>query len=249
MEIYIYFFIGLFAATIANSTGAGGGVVFIPFFSFLSIDPQVALSTSITIQCFGMTSGSISWLSSMNRKARLKTLIHCSLLSFFGYAGCWLVSLCYGHLSGISSLIFGVLSLIISSMSFMFYFFNRSLNINIFLLTTILVAFSIIGGGLVALVSIGIGELIYIVLVLSGKDIKESISYAVVTSAITVIFIAIAGPVKLVPDIKILICVALGAVVGGYLARPIVQRLSKKLVKISCSTITLSPINSERSSE
>jgi len=61
---YSYFLlVGLFGAIVANSTGAGGGIVFIPFFTSLGIEGSQALGTSILIQCFGMTAGAVSWLT------------------------------------------------------------------------------------------------------------------------------------------------------------------------------------------
>lgn len=58
----LYFGMGIIAATIANSTGAGGGIVFLPIFMGLGFSPLESLSTSIAIQCFGMSSGSLAWI-------------------------------------------------------------------------------------------------------------------------------------------------------------------------------------------
>jgi len=66
---WLLFFVGIGAATIANSTGVGGGVVFLPTFEFLSdqallaILPSQIIAMSFIIQCFGMTTGSITWLN------------------------------------------------------------------------------------------------------------------------------------------------------------------------------------------
>ena len=62
-----YFFIGIFAAVVANSTGAGGGIVFIPAFMKLGMSATESLATSIAIQCFGMTSGALAWISFKNK--------------------------------------------------------------------------------------------------------------------------------------------------------------------------------------
>ena len=62
-----FFPLGLIGAIAANSTGAGGGIVFIPAFTSLGIEGNNALGTSLAIQCFGMTAGSISWLLSIHR--------------------------------------------------------------------------------------------------------------------------------------------------------------------------------------
>ena len=60
-----FFFLGLAGAIVANSTGAGGGIVFIPAFTSMGVIGVSALGTSLAIQCFGMTAGSLSWLYSM----------------------------------------------------------------------------------------------------------------------------------------------------------------------------------------
>ncbi len=59
--------LGLAGAIAANSTGAGGGIVFIPAFTSLNIAGENALATSMAIQCFGMTAGSIAWLVALKR--------------------------------------------------------------------------------------------------------------------------------------------------------------------------------------
>lgn len=59
---------GVIGAIVANSTGAGGGIVFIPAFTSLGVAGIHALGTSLAIQSFGMTAGSISWLRSIHRQ-------------------------------------------------------------------------------------------------------------------------------------------------------------------------------------
>ena len=66
-EYWHFFLLGIGGAVAANSTGAGGGIVFIPAFTSLGLNGLDALGTSIAIQCFGMTAGSISWLNSIHR--------------------------------------------------------------------------------------------------------------------------------------------------------------------------------------
>lgn len=60
--------LGLSGALVANATGAGGGVVFIPFFAALGITPMQCVATSMAIQSCGMTAGALSWLHSLNRQ-------------------------------------------------------------------------------------------------------------------------------------------------------------------------------------
>ena len=60
-----FLFLGFCGAIVANSTGAGGGIVFIPAFTALGVSAGSALGTSLAIQCFGMTAGALSWLYAM----------------------------------------------------------------------------------------------------------------------------------------------------------------------------------------
>ena len=49
-----FFLLGILGAVVANSTGAGGGIIFIPSFTALGLAGNEALGTSILIQCFGL---------------------------------------------------------------------------------------------------------------------------------------------------------------------------------------------------
>ncbi len=61
MEYGLFTFLGILGAIFANSTGAGGGVVFIPAFNEFNFSEQQAIATSFAIQCFGMTAGAVTW--------------------------------------------------------------------------------------------------------------------------------------------------------------------------------------------
>ncbi|QHJ10992.1 hypothetical protein FX988_01214 [Paraglaciecola mesophila] len=54
-------FLGVMGAVFANATGAGGGVVFVPFFNQMGFSPSTTVATSFAIQCFGMTAGAVTW--------------------------------------------------------------------------------------------------------------------------------------------------------------------------------------------
>lgn len=59
--------VGVMGAVIANTSGTGGGVVFIPVFSIfrewgiLDLAPVQVAAASFLIQCFGMTMGAARW--------------------------------------------------------------------------------------------------------------------------------------------------------------------------------------------
>ena len=69
-----FVFLGLLGAIFANATGAGGGVVFIPFFNQLEFSSVTSIATSFAIQCCGMTAGAITWWTFYRRHI----LIHLS---------------------------------------------------------------------------------------------------------------------------------------------------------------------------
>ena len=56
-----FFLLALLGAIVANATGAGGGIVFVPAFKLLGIEQSAIIATSFAIQCFGMTAGSLAW--------------------------------------------------------------------------------------------------------------------------------------------------------------------------------------------
>lgn len=58
---FYYIFLGIAGAIAANTTGAGGGIIFIPFFQFKQLDSQTMVATSTAVQCFGMTAGALFW--------------------------------------------------------------------------------------------------------------------------------------------------------------------------------------------
>ena len=63
-----YIFLGITGAIFANSTGAGGGVIFIPVFNSLNLTSEQSISTSFAIQCFGMTTGAVAWFTTYKIK-------------------------------------------------------------------------------------------------------------------------------------------------------------------------------------
>ena len=56
-EYGAFVLLGLAGAIFANSTGAGGGVIFVPIFNQLQLSSDQIVATSFAIQCFGMVAG------------------------------------------------------------------------------------------------------------------------------------------------------------------------------------------------
>ena len=91
----LFSLLGVLGAIFANSTGAGGGVIFIPAFNELNFTEMQAIGTSFAIQCFGMTAGGLTWwyhYKTEKRELRLwqgfkRILAITSIASIFGLWG------------------------------------------------------------------------------------------------------------------------------------------------------------------
>lgn len=70
-----YIFLGFGGALLGNLSSVGGGIIFIPAMMFVFRHPPlVALKVALLSQCFGMTSGAISWLQKQKIPLYLFTL-------------------------------------------------------------------------------------------------------------------------------------------------------------------------------
>jgi uncharacterized membrane protein YfcA len=243
-------FLGLLGAIFANATGAGGGVVFVPFFNQLEFSVASSVATSFAIQCCGMTAGAVTWwtfykqIRANNQPQSLywlplgKTLlltVPCSLL------GLWMVQISpqfFAHFSDPNSLHtgFGVFSigLALAIFATVFLLRNQDFNTKLSLIDYIaLPTIALVGGGITAWLSIGVGELVAVYLIIRRFNVTFAIASAVILSALTVwggivfhIFItqAVYWPVVLFAGA--------GAIVGGILAKQLVLYFSAKNLKL-----------------
>ncbi len=233
--------LGVLGAIFANSTGAGGGVVFIPAFTQLGFSEAQAVATSFGIQCFGMTAGALTWWRHYRRHARDLHLWRSfvpiiALTGVASIAGLWL-----NYAAGWSAP---------ASLHGLFSAFSLTLGIAILLIALrarptrehsrlatpdVVAVLSIgLGGGvLTAWLSVGVGELLAIYLILRRYDIVMSVAAAVVVSALTV---WAAAPQHFVIDPQVywqvVVFAGPGAVVGGVYARTLVASLSARRLKI-----------------
>lgn len=185
---------GLVGAIFANSTGAGGGVVFIPAFQWLGFTDAQSVGTSFAIQCFGMTAGSLAWL----RYARSDDIhteqwtsfsqitLLCALFSVFA-----LVAANYTGLKPMGSVkhLFSIFSLVLGSTLLFSVLRYKSPQIKNHLTRWDYFGISIIGllGGVInAWLSVGVGEMLALYLLLRGFSATMSIASAVCVSAISV---------------------------------------------------------------
>lgn len=237
----LFSFLGMLGAVFANATGAGGGVIFIPFFNQLNFTEQQAVATSFAIQCFGMTAGAITWSlyykqhkTPTKQWQGYKRII--AVVSLFSGIGLWLV---YGFsLASGASLAhkFSWFSLILGGAIIISMLGNKRQKYNTQLAVYDWLAFFVIGilGGMItAWLSVGVGEILAIYLILRRFDVVMAVAVAVVVSAFTV-WIGIAQHVLINFDVywQVVIFAGPGAVIGGVLARVLVGYLSARKLKI-----------------
>lgn len=185
---------GLIGAIFANSTGAGGGVVFIPAFQWLGFSDAQSVGTSFAIQCFGMTAGSFAWLRFARNDEQhaedwesfTQITLLCAVFSVTGLVGInWLGITAPGdlkHLFAIFSLVLGS-SLLFSVLRFRAPETRRHL-------TPIdgaaIVIIGLFGGMITAWLSVGVGEILALYLLLRGFSPTMAVASAVCVSAISV---------------------------------------------------------------
>ncbi|RHW77550.1 sulfite exporter TauE/SafE family protein [Colwellia sp. RSH04] len=236
---YVHFtLLGVVGAIFANSTGAGGGVIFIPMFNQLNFTEVESVATSFAIQCFGMTAGAITWYHHYHTE---KT----DLRLWQGFKR--IISL-----TSITSILTISLALYLSipspaSLTFSFSWF--SLVLGLFIIITIysfkgskersqlapydyiaLLVIGIFGGAITAWLSVGVGEIVAIYLIVRRFDINMAVACAVIISAISVWFAIF----HLQVDIywQVVLFAGPAAVVGGIFAKTIVTHLSATKLKL-----------------
>lgn len=239
---YGYFSVlGVVGAIFANSTGAGGGVVFIPTFNQLNFTETQAIATSFAIQCFGMTAGGLTWWWHYQReKSELrlwqgfKRII--AVTTFASIIGLWLT---YGlHLSSPSSLhqSFSWFSLVLGAfiVATIYLIKPRRESSQLTAMDYIaLLLIGVIGGALTAWLSVGVGELLAIYLILRRFDVTMAVAAAVVVSAFTV-WSAIGQHTLVAFNVywQVAVFAGPGAVLGGIFAKTLVTYLSATRLKL-----------------
>jgi uncharacterized membrane protein YfcA len=243
-------FLGLLGAIFANATGAGGGVVFVPFFNQMDFSVVTSVATSFAIQCCGMTAGAITWWAFYKQNkakkqpesAQWQPLINVLLLTIApSLIGLWMVQInpeFFAHFSDPTSLHtgFGFFSIGLALAIFATVFLLSEQHFNTQLTRydyMALPAIALIGGGITAWLSIGVGELVAVYLIIRRFNVTFAIAAAVILSAFTVwggiifhLFVtqAIYWPVVLFAGA--------GAIVGGVLAKQLVLYFSAKNLKL-----------------
>ncbi|WP_133469700.1 sulfite exporter TauE/SafE family protein [Paraglaciecola marina] len=249
-EYGAFAFLGVLGAIFANATGAGGGVVFIPFFNQLGFNVEASVATSFAIQCCGMTAGALTWYAYFTQLKRYniadardwQTLPNVLLLAVpASIIGLCLVQYNSQSLAQFSDpntlhLGFGIFSICLSLAIICSVFLVKVQNfqIRLSLYDYIgLVVIGFVGGGITAWLSIGVGELIAVYLIVRGFNVAFSIAVAVIISAFTVwggivYHLIVTGAVYW----PVVLFAGAGAIIGGVLAKRLVLYFSPKNLKL-----------------
>lgn len=233
--------LGVVGAIFANATGAGGGVVFVPFFSQLKLDNTTIVATSFAIQCFGMTAGAISWFRFYKADkpvdAEWGALAQVLRLTVpFSLLGIWTIQFSGWQSPGSLHATFGAFSVVLALAIFASIPMLKNTRFATQLTVVdriFLPIISLLGGAITAWLSVGVGELIAIYLIFKRFNVSFSIACAVILSAFSVW----GGVLFHLFETQavywyVVIFAGLGAVIGGTLARHVVLFFSVTRLKL-----------------
>lgn len=244
-----YTFLGVVGAVFANATGAGGGVVFVPFFHHLGFSPAQIVATSFAIQCCGMTAGAVTWLQYYRSHHRTNVLwqpLPAALwLTIPGSVGGILLAQWASHIPLLAAVAgntdtlhigFGVFSIILALAIFASVPLLKRTRFKEKLATLDVLALPLIafaGGIVTAWLSVGVGELVAVYLIIRGLNITMAIAAAVMLSAVSVWFASIYHvTTSLAVFYPVVLFAGAGAVLGGILARHVVLAFQPAQLKI-----------------
>ncbi len=229
-----YLLLGIGGALIANSTGAGGGVLFIPVFNRLALDPEAAVATSFAIQCFGMTTGALAWWRFARAQQRTPEAPHWHrlprlvlLLTPVSWLGLALAQ----RLTPPTSLehSFALFSILLGSalLALAKPLSARPLapwHWPLLMLT------ALCGGVITAWLSVGVGELLVLILIALRFDVRVAVACGVMVSAATVwpgMMLSPAGSIAW----PLVLLAGPGAILGAWLARHLASALPALALK------------------
>ena len=243
--------VGVVGAIIANASGTGGGVVFVPVFNALrdlgtmTLGPLQVVAVSMGIQSFGMSLGALRWTDRLyhqhepnpleaSARARDYWLVCALVLALSTPALLWtqrmvefdsrMVLLGYKTFS----ILLGI-ALIVATWTINRAVAERDRLAGIDLAMLVLIA--IPGGAITALFSVGIGELVAFYLFLRHYPMVLCVGTACVISAVSCIAGLLwhveAGTVAW----EVVLLAAPGAMLGAFLARPIALWLGARRLK------------------
>ncbi|MBB3169586.1 sulfite exporter TauE/SafE family protein [Simiduia aestuariiviva] len=250
VQFFPVLFVGIGGATIANASGVGGGVVFVPVFDYFNsagIVPVTAtqiVATSFLIQCFGMTTGSLTWLNKMRHQGP-QPATGIATRDFWQII-CWVVAGCLPALLA-TQYIFAF-----TPADVLFWFKSLSICLGCALLMSVwrdnpnkrpryslaqidllvLAALGVIGGFATALFSVGVGELVALYLFIRNYPLVTCAATAVIITAITVLTGLVYHLLHTDIPWQLAAFAIPGAVIGGYIARGFAYFLGPHRLKI-----------------
>ncbi len=249
-EFGLFTGLGVIGAIFANATGAGGGVVFVPFFNYLSFSAQSVVATSFAIQCCGMTAGALTWAAYYKHQHKQdnywKVLPNALVLTIpssicgigFAQYSSQSKSLLEHLWGGANNLhiAFGSFSVFLAIAIFASIPLMERTHFKKDLQTKDLVILPFIGflGGIItAWLSVGVGELVAVYLIIRGFNVTMSIAVAVILSAFTV-WSALPYHAFINPSVvwQVVLFAGAGAVVGGMIAKYVVLAFSVQRLKL-----------------
>lgn len=238
VDYALFSFLGTLGAIFANATGAGGGVIFIPFFTQLQFTEQQSVATSFAIQCFGMTAGAVTWYHhyySQKRDLRLwqgfkRIICVTAVAAIIG-----LSTVLHYELNSPATLhlSFSWFSLVLGPFIILTIYLikpHRERSQIHFLDYSAIIFIGLFGGAITAWLSVGVGEILVIYLILRRFDINMAVAAAVVVSAISV-WSAI-GHLHREVYWQVVLFAGPGAVLGGIFAKTLVTHLSATKLKL-----------------
>ncbi|WP_083440043.1 sulfite exporter TauE/SafE family protein [Altererythrobacter epoxidivorans] len=243
--------IGVVGAIIANTSGTGGGVVFVPVFNALrewnvmNLSPLQVVGVSMGIQSFGMTMGALRWTDRLFHQPQADALhANVQVRDFFVVAlGVLALSLpamlltqrvtsfdqnavLLGYKA--FSILLGI-ALVASTWTVNFAKPEKERLERVDM--AVLLCLAVPGGILTALFSVGVGELVALYLFIRHYPVLLCTGAACLISSVSVIAGSIwhidAGTIQW----EVVLLAGPGAVLGGFLARPIALWLGARRLK------------------
>ncbi len=243
--------IGVVGAIVANASGTGGGVVFVPVFNALrdhgvmALDPLQVVAVSMGIQAFGMSLGALRWTDRLHHQHEPGPLEARVRASDYWRVCALVLALSLPALLATQRLVaFDGRAVLLGYKSFSIvlgcalvvatWTVNRAVperdrlaRIDL----AMLAAIAIPGGVLTALFSVGIGELVAFYLFLRHYPVVLCVGTACIVSAASVVaglaWHIEAGTVQW----EVVLLAAPGAMLGAFLARPIALALGPRRLK------------------
>ncbi len=250
--------VGLLGALIANSTGVGGGVVFVPAFSMLretgvmDLSPTQTVGVSFAIQCFGMSVGSLTWLSRLRAVPDTPTSDHARGTIILICAPLSIAALLFTQMvirpdPAFAFILFKAFSVLLGLALLAQLVFSPSKDERPAELTRTdmwaLAGIGVAGGAATAMFSVGVGELMALYLFLRRFPMDVCVPPAVIVSALSVL----SGTPHHIAQgdlvFEILVFAAPAVMLGGFLARRLAHALGATRLKLYASIwITVSSL-------